>query len=667
MNKNEAEKRIEKLRTVIEHHRYLYHVRDTQEITDAALDSLKKELKELEDAYPDLITPDSPTQRVGGEPLPQFEKIRHAVLQWSFDDAFTTDEMRAFDERVKRVLEKKMGRQVQPEYACELKIDGFKIILTYDEGHLVTAATRGDGTIGENVTANVRTIESIPLRLEKPISIIVEGEIWMSRSEFERLNREQKNEGKPLYANPRNIAAGTIRQLDPKIVAARKLDSFVYDIAKIDDKLPETQERELALIEQLGFKVNKHRAMAHTIEDVIAYWKKWQKRADREPYWVDGVVVKVDKHDYQEALGYTGKAPRFAVAFKFPAEQATTRVIDIVVQVGRTGVLTPVAHLEPVVIAGTTVSRATLHNEDEIKRLGLKIGDTVIIQKAGDIIPDVVEVVTAMRGGDEKSFIFPKKCPACGSSVKRIAGEAAHKCTNPKCSVQTRRALAHFTSRGALNIVGLGPKVIDKLVDAKLVATPADIFELREGDIAVLPGMGEKSAHKLMAHIQVARETTLARLLYGLGIAHVGEETAHDVARELKNVASIERASAEDLERIEGIGNVVAASIAQWFNDKLNRELLRRLSRELSIAPETTVTGKLGGKIFVFTGALVELSRDEARELVRTHGGEVSSSVSANTDFVVAGENPGSKYEDAKRLGVSIISETTFVKMMKER
>ena len=410
MTKGEANERIQKLREVVNHHRYLYHVLDTQEISDAALDSLKKELKDLEDAYPELITPDSPTQRVSGEPLEKFNKVEHVVPQWSFDDAFSKEDIRAFDERVRRVLSKEFDRDINPTYVCELKIDGFKVVCTYEKGILVTAATRGDGKVGEDVTANIKTIESVPLVLQEKESVVVEGEVWMPKKEFERINKEREKEGEPLYANPRNVAAGTIRQLDARIVAERNLEIFFYDLVRrSDEQLPDTQIEELEFMRVLGFKTNKHTKQMDSIDEVIKYWQSWEKKKDKQSYLVDGVVVKVNERSYQEALGYTGKSPRFAIAFKFAAEEATTVVEDISLQVGRTGVLTPVAHLRPVLVAGSTVARATLHNEDEIARLGLKIGDTVIIQKAGDIIPDVVRVLTDLRQGTEKNFVFSER------------------------------------------------------------------------------------------------------------------------------------------------------------------------------------------------------------------------------------------------------------------
>lgn len=661
----EIRERIAELRKTINHHRYLYHVLDRQEISDAALDSLKYELANIEKQYPELITPDSPTQRVAGAPLDKFEKIVHVVPQWSFDDAFTEEDIRAFDERVKRMIAKELGSEHKPTYTVELKIDGFKIVLTYVRGVLTTAATRGDGRVGENVTQNVRTIESIPLQLQEEVDIIVEGEIWLGRKDFDALNREREKMGEPLYANPRNVAAGSIRQLDAKEVASRNLQAFIYDIAQ-SETTPDTQFDELSRIKELGFKVNAHFEHADTIEDVIAFWKKWQKRAPKEEYWLDGVVVKVNERRYQEALGYTGKGPRFAIAFKFPAEQVTTVIEDIQLQVGRTGVLTPVAHLKPVRVAGTLVARATLHNEDQIKRLDARVGDTVILQKAGDVIPEVLSVLTELRPKTAKPYQFPKKCPVCGSAIERIDGEAAYRCTNPDCFARRERSLHHFVSKHALDIRGLGPQIVDLLIEEGLVASPADFFDLTVDDIAALPRMGAKSAENLIAGIAAARKVPLARLLTGLGIPQVGEETAEDVARHFGTITKIRAASKEQLAEIPGVGQVVAEALFEWFSSKNNAKLVDELLERITVvAPERLQSKALSGKTFVLTGTLATMSRDEAKDAIKIRGGSVAGSVSKNTNFVVAGSEPGSKYDDAVKLGVPILSEDQFKKLLK--
>ncbi len=665
----EVRERVMKLREAIDYHRRLYHVEDRSEISPEALDALKHELAEVEGRYPELVTPDSPTQRVAGEPLAEFVKVRHRVPQWSFNDAFSEEEIREFDARVKRFLKQATGKAEHPTYACELKIDGLKVVLTYERGRLVTAATRGDGEVGEDVTANVRTIDSVPLVLERPVSAIVEGEVWMGKETLAGLNRERKRASEPPFANPRNLAAGSIRQLDPKVAASRKLDSFVYDIAQLDGAVPGTQVGELELVRALGFKVNRHFRKAEHIDDAIEFWREWQKRAPREDYLVDGIVIKVNERRYQELLGYTGKAPRFAIAFKFPAEQTTTVVTDIVLQVGRTGVLTPVAHLRPVSVAGSTVSRATLHNEDQIARLDVRVGDTVILQKAGDVIPEIVGVVREMRTGKEKPYVFPKKVPACGGdgSIERVPGMAAWRCVARDSFAQRLRRLYHFVGKHAFDVDGLGPKIIDLLVEHGLVSTADDIFTLEKGDLEALPRFAEQSAENLLRAIERARSVEFHRFLVALSIDHVGEETARILAERFRTVERLARASADDLERISGIGAVVANSIRAWFILAENRALLARLTREVrvrKVARAVGAQGKLAGKTFVLTGSLGALSRDEAKARIRALGGSVVESVSKKTSFVVAGEEPGSKLRRAEALGVPVMSPRAFLKMV---
>jgi len=674
MNKGEVKKRIEQLTDTISKHRYSYHVLDRQEISDAALDSLKHELTQLESEYPEFMQADSPSLRVGGKPLPEFKKVQHNVRQWSFDDAFNEEEIKKWEERNLKII-----RNSALSYVCELKIDGFKIVLTYKKGLLVQAATRGDGKVGEDVTENVKTIESIPLSLEKSVDIIVEGEIWLSKKEFERINKEQTKNGFALYANPRNLAAGAIRQLDPKIVASRKLSSFIYDIAQfgtwkpgfqVETRFPKTQEEELKLLSELGFKVNQNYKKVKDIEEVIEYWKYWQSRKDKEKYLIDGVAVKVNEHELQKKLGYTGKSPRFAIAFKFSAEQVTTVVEDIQVQVGRTGTLTPVAHLKPVFVAGSTVARATLHNEDEIKRLDVRVGDTVILEKAGDVIPDIIKVLTEFRPKSSKPYIFPKKCPVCDSEVKRDEDKAAHKCTNKFCPARDLRRLYHFVSRRAMDIDGLGPKIIDLLVENNLLSDFADIYELKQGDIEVLPRMGELSAKNLITAIDKSRNTTLAKFVYALGILNVGEETAIDLATHLDSLSKLMQVSIEELTNIEGVGDVVAQSICDYFAEKKNMRLLQKLLTHIHIQKPSTnylapSTSSLTGKTFVLTGTLENMSRDEAKERIRTLGGNVSGSVSKKTDYVVAGVDSGSKHDKAKKLGLRILTEKEFLDLVK--
>ena len=665
----DIKERYEKLKKAIDRYRYLYHVEDKEEISQQALDSLKNELSKLEEEYPQLITSDSPSQRVAGEPLKEFKKVKHKVAQWSFNDAFDEEDIKNFDERVKRFLKTETSKDIDPTYTCELKIDGLKVVFEYEKGELKTAATRGDGKVGEDVTLNIRTIESIPLKLEKQVNMIVEGEVWLGKKSLESINKKRKKIGEPAFANPRNAAAGSIRQLDPKVVADRNLDSFIYDIALSDEEVPDTQFEELKSLQKLGFKVNKNFTFCKNIGEAIEFWKKWKNKALKEDYLVDGIVIKVNEREYQEAIGYTGKAPRFAIAFKFPAEQVTTVVDDIVLQVGRTGVLTPVAHLRPVSVAGSTVSRATLHNEDEIKRLDVRVGDTVILQKAGDVIPDIVSVLKEMRTGKEKEYVFPKKVSACGGdgSVERIPGQAAYRCVNKNSFTQQERKFAYFVSKKAFNIDGLGPQIIAKLLEKNLISEFDDIFTLKKGDLLELEGFAEKSADNLLSEIEQAKNIELAQFLISLSIDQVGEETAYDLAEHFNTLEKIQNASKEEFEVISGVGGVVAHSIFIWFKNKDNKELIKRLLKHVQIqgSPLDTAQGRpLDGKTFVLTGTLENMSRDEAKIKIRKLGGNISSSVSKNTSYVVAGKDPGSKYDDAQKLGVKILDEAEFVKLI---
>ena len=665
-----AKKRAAQLRGAINRYRYSYHALDKEEISSEALDSLKYELVMLEEKYPGLKTADSPSIRIGGVPIAKFKKVRHEVSQWSFNDAFSEEDIRDFDKRVKKLLKESFKKDVYPTYACELKIDGLKVVLTYKNGIFFQAATRGDGIIGEDVTHNVKTIESVPLTLRQKKDIIVEGEVWLGKKELQRINREREKKGEALFANPRNVAAGSIRQLDPKTAAGRKLDSFIYDVAFFEDEVPKTQIEELQLLKNLGFKVNQHFIQCKNIEDVVGFWERWRGSASREDYLVDGVVIKVNEKKYQDALGYTGKAPRFAIAFKFPAEQVTTVVEDIVLQIGRTGVLTPVAHLRSVSVAGSTVSRATLHNEDEIKRLDVRIGDTVIIQKAGDVIPDIVKVLKEMRTGKEKEYHFPTHVPECGGDgrVERVSGMAAYRCANKKSFAQIRRKFHYFVSKRAFNIEGLGPKIINLFLEKNLIISYDDIFTLERGDILGLSGFQEKSVSNLLLAIEKSKKVSLERFLIALSIDHVGEETAVLVAEEFGTLEEIKHATKEALLRVSGIGPIVAESIVSWFKDKSNQALLKRLLREVKLfsgrKKKGIASGAFEGKTFVLTGTLTSMTRDEAKEKIRERGGNISSSVSAQTDFVVVGENPGSKHDDAKKLGVRVLSEKEFLALL---
>ncbi|MGB9848012.1 MAG: NAD-dependent DNA ligase LigA [Minisyncoccia bacterium] len=697
MNKEEAKKRIEKLRQEINYHRYLYHVLDKEEISPEALDSLKKELFDLEQQFPDLITPDSPTQRVGGEPLKEFKKVKHPKPMLSFNDVFSEEDLRAWEKRFLDFLGSRVHHS-EKFYYCELKFDGLAMEFHYDDGLFVCGATRGDGYIGEDVTQNIKTIEAVPLRLfdkeqvietlkkeklfhvvEKiqknfPKKIVARGEVIMHKKELERLNQEQIKKGLKPFANPRNAAAGSVRQLDPKITAARKLDSYAYSL--VTDFGQKTHEEEHIILRALGFKVNPYSQPAKDLEEVIEYHKYWSKNREKLPYEIDGIVVILNNEEDFERAGYVGKAPRAAIAYKFALKQATTIVKDIIVQVGRTGVLTPVAILEPVNVGGVTISRSTLHNFEEIKRLGLKIGDTVIVGRAGDVIPQIIQVLPHLRTGREKEFQIPKKCPMCGSPIIKDEEGIIYRCSNKKCFAITRRALYHFVSKPAFDIVGLGPKIIDRLLEEGLIRDAADLFNLKEGDLAVLERFGEKSAENIIRAINQRRKIDLARFIYALGILHVGEETAgvlamnllkskRDITKPTDLLDAMKNFSVEDLEAIEDIGPKVALSIKNWFEEKNNQKFLEKLDNaNIEITKPAIASSKLKGKIFVLTGTLDSMSREEAKERIKRLGGRVASSVSKHTDFVVVGKDPGSKYEKAQSLGVKIIDEQEFLKML---
>ena len=685
--------RLNKLKNTIEHHRQLYHSLDKPEITDEAYDSLVKELESIEEKYPELRDANSPSQRVGGAPLKEFKKVRHEVAQWSFDDVFDREELKKWDEKVKNFATKS-GLKDKIEYCCELKIDGLKIILTYKDGKLVQGATRGDGTIGEDVTQNIRTIRAVPLELKKNYGtnnlavedLIAVGEAWMSVKDLEDINEERLKNEEQVFANTRNLAAGSIRQLDPKVTASRKLDAFIYDIDRIGGasaSLPETQSGELGLLAKLGFQTNPHFKVCSDLDAVQKYYETWTKKRHDLPYQLDGIVIKVNSRKVQEALGYTGKSPRWGVAYKFPAEQVTTVLEDIIFQIGRTGVVTPVAVLKPVRVAGSTVSRATLHNEDEIKRLDVRLGDTVILQKAGDVIPDIVSVVKDLRPAKSKAFVWPTHIAACGGDgrIERIPGQAAWKCVVTDSLEQHKRKLYYFTSKKCFDIDGLGPKIIDLLLEHGVISSYDDIFMITREDLLALPRFAEKSADNLIASVAKAREIILPKFLASLSIPQVGEETAYDLAKHFGDVESLMRASREDFLSIYGVGEVVADSLVAWFKNSDNKELLRRLLKYVKIVRESGGTGSpaglgsvasassegknLEGQTFVFTGTLPTLERDVAQATVRRLGGNVSSSVSSKTSYVVAGEEAGSKLDKARELGVEIISEAEFLKLVK--
>ena len=665
MNKAEVKKRIEKLKKLINHHRYLYHVLDRQEISDAALDSLKKELFDLEQKYPEFVTPDSPTQRVGGRPLKKFEKVKHSQPMLSFNDAFSEEDMKDWEERIKKLLTPEEIEKLN--YFCELKFDGLAIELIYKNGILETGSTRGDGIIGENVTQNIKTIESIPLRLRtKKGEVIVRGEAIIFKKDFLRMNKMREEADLPVYANPRNVAAGSIRQLDPKITAQRRLTFFAYDL--VSDLGQTTHQEEHKILKDLGFKVNSYSKFCKDLKQVFEFREQWKRDREKLEYEIDGIVAIVNENKIFQKLGTVGKAPRGAIAYKFPLKQAETIIENIKIQVGRTGAVTPVACLKPVEIGGTTISRATLHNEDEIKRLGVKIGDTVIVGRAGDVIPEVVKVLKELRTGKEKVFRMPKVCPFCGTKLVRPAGEVIWRCPNPDCQARQRRYLYHFVSKGAFDIDGLGPKIVDQLFENNLISDPADIFQLKEGDLMPLEGFAEKAAKNLINSINSKKEINFGRFIYALGIKEVGEQTAQDLANYFKDLKELKEASLEKLMGIKDIGPETAKSIYNWFLQKKNFALLEKLKKAgVKIKYHKTVPfvrkglSEITGKTFVLTGSLSSLTREEAKEKIRNLGGRVSSIVSRNTDFLVLGKEPGSKLQKAKKLGVKIIDEKTFL------
>ena len=689
MDAKNAKQRIKKLKKEIDHHRYLYHVLDRQEISDAALDSLKHELVRIEQKFPRFITVDSPTQRVGGEPLRGFVKVGHGTPMLSLEDVFTPEE---FQEWIKRIQKLLPSRKI--DFFSELKIDGFAISLVYKKGVLNVGSTRGDGKTGEDVTQNIKTIEAIPLRLEirgsiknpvilralenvtKKGTIEIRGEVFMTKKAFKEVNKEQEKKGLSAYANPRNTAAGSVRQLDPSVPASRNLSFLAYGI--VGSFGQKTHEEEHEICRALGFKTDRYAQCRKDAKGVIAFWRKIKDIREKLGYEIDGVVVNVNSNKLFDELGAVGKAPRGSIAFKFPGKEATTLVEDIRVQIGRTGVLTPVAVLKPVKVGGVTVTRATLHNMDEIERLGVRIGDTVIVQRAGDVIPDIVKVLPKLRTGNEKSFVMPRTF--CGQRVVRPKGEVLHRILHPeKCSLVRRERIYHFISRKAFDVRGLGPKIVDELFDEGLIEDAADIFYLTEGDLMPLARFAEKSSKNLVEAIWSSKKISLSRFIFALGIPHVGEETALLITHFLSEKGKIINTPGsllsvtksllrEDWQAIEGIGPEVAESIYDFFHDKTQPKFIKKLDESsIRVTQELAHSSrKLEGKNFVFTGALSSLARDEAKEGVRSLGGGISSSISKNTDFVVAGKDPGSKYSKAKKLGVKILTEKEFLKMIQK-
>jgi len=672
MTEHESAVRAEKLRIAIADLRYKYHVTNDPTVTDTVYSSLMDELRRLEAEFPSLKIADSPTQRVGGRALDQFQKVKHAVTQWSFEDAFDEEDIAAFDTRVQKLIAENEGTLGAPEYCVELKIDGIHIVLTYEEGKLITAATRGDGVVGEDVTENIKTIQSIPLTLKKPVSIVVEGEVWMPTRVFNELNEARDAAGEQRFANPRNAAAGAVRQLDPSVAASRRLEAFLYDISAIQDGLtePSSQTAELATLRDLGFQVNDEWRLCGSVADIMAMWSEWKGRDNKTlPYWVDGLVIKLNERELQKRLGYTGKAPRWGIAFKFPAEEATTVVEKVVWQVGRTKVITPVAHLRPVSVAGTTVSHATLHNMDEIERLGLRVGDTVVIEKAGDIIPKIKLVLEALRTGAEKKIDAPTACPVCGAQTSRTEGEVATYCTNQKCEGSQKEAISHFVGRGRFDIDGLGEKIVEQLINEGLISVAADLFELTYDDVVGLDRFAPVSAKNLIESIEKAKHVTLDRFIYALGIRHVGEESAVRLAKKFGTLDAFLAATLDDLQLVDGVGDVMAQSIFDFVSDEAHRKQIARMV-ELGVtvlSPAQGVVGRLSGTTFLFTGTLATMARSDAAAKVKELGAEVTDTISKKVTHLVVGADAGSKEEKAKKMGIPRLTEAEFLAILDEK
>jgi DNA ligase (NAD+) len=662
-SREQAAQRIKKLREEITYHERKYYVDNDPQISDAEFDKLVRELQDIEGRFPDLITPESPTQRVGEKPAEGFPTVTHSLPMLSLDNCFSVEELRDFEERIRRLLpEEKI------EYVAELKIDGLSISVLYRKGKFSQAVTRGDGLRGDDVTSNVKTIHSLPLAISDQRNIEVRGEVFLPFASFRKINRAQEDQGRPVFANPRNAAAGSIRLLDPKEVGRRQLDVFVYYLYANEREMP-TQWECLGKLRELGFKTNPHSRYCRTLQEVIDFWEEWREKRDGLDYDVDGIVIKVNSAAQRATLGTTAKSPRWAISFKFPARQATTRIREIRVQVGRTGALTPVAILEPVKLSGTTITRSTLHNEDEIERKDIRVGDRVLIERSGDVIPRVVAVMKERRTGKEKKFDFPKHCPVCGSAAFRPEGEVISRCTNPSCPAKLRESLLHFSWRRAMNIEGLGEALVDQLIDKKLVRAIPDIYRLRYEDLVSLERMGPKSSHNLLSEIENSKKRDLAAFVFALGIRHVGEQLARILADHFGTLDALATASAEDLIQVEDVGPTVAESVVFFFAQPENIELLRRLREAgLDFRPEAKKGGPkpLAGRTFVLTGTLEKFERDEAKERIERQGGKVASSVSNRTDYLVVGESPGSKLSKARKLGVAILTEQEFRKLIGE-
>jgi DNA ligase (NAD+) len=661
LSREQAARRIQKLREEITHHEKKYYIDNDPQISDAEFDRLVRELQDIEGRFPDLITPESPTQRVGEKPAEGFVSVTHSLPMLSLDNCFSGEELRDFEERIQKLLP---GEKI--EYVAELKIDGLSISVIYRNGKFAQAVTRGDGFRGDDVTANVKTIHSLPLVIPDRRDIEVRGEIYLPFESFRKINREQEDQGKAAFANPRNAAAGSIRLLDPKEVGRRRLDAFLYYLYSNGREMP-TQWEGLAALREMGFKTNPHSRYCRTLQDVIGFWEEWREKRDGLDYDVDGIVIKVNSLAQRAALGTTAKSPRWAISFKFPARQATTRIKEIRVQVGRTGALTPVAVLEPVKLSGTTISRSTLHNEDEIARKDVRVGDWVLIERSGDVIPRVVSVMKERRTGKEKTFDFPKRCPVCGAAAFRPEGEVMSRCTNPSCPAKLRESLLHYSWRRAMNIEGLGEALVDQLIEKNLVRAIPDLYSLRFEDLEGLERMGPKSSRNLLSEIENSKQRDLSAFIFALGIRHVGERLARTLAEHFGKLDTLAAASEEQLLQVEDVGPTVAESIVFFFRQPENIGLLRRLKEAgLNLKSETPQGGPkaLAGRTFVLTGTLESFDRDEAKERIERQGGKVVSSVSSKTDYLVVGESPGSKLYKARELGVAILDEREFLKLV---
>ncbi|KGX90227.1 DNA ligase LigA [Pontibacillus halophilus JSM 076056 = DSM 19796] len=665
MTKDEANVRINELRDLLERYNREYHELDQPSVPDSEYDARLRELIELEEAHPDLLTPDSPSQRVGGEPLDAFQKVQHAIPMLSLGNAFNEDELRDFDRRVRE------GTDEDIQYVCELKIDGLAVSLRYENGQFIRGATRGDGTTGEDITKNLKTIKSIPLRISEDETIEVRGEAFMPHRSFLALNEVREQDGVEVFANPRNAAAGSLRQLDPKIAANRNLDIFLYGAGEWEAGEFDTHSERLQYMKQLGLKTNPEWRSCKDIDEVIQYVNEWTEKRSELNYEIDGIVIKVDSLDAQEELGFTAKSPRFATAYKFPAEEKITKLIRIELNVGRTGVVTPTAVLEPVQVAGTTVQRASLHNEDLIREKDIRIGDTVVIKKAGDIIPEVVRVVDEERTGEEEEFFMPEHCPECGTELVRLEEEVALRCMNPNCPAQLREALIHFVSRNAMNIDGLGEKVIAQLFLNDLVHDISDLYKLQKDQLLELDRMGEKSATKLLQAIETSKQNSLEKLLFGLGIRFVGSKAAQVLAQQFETMDRLKEATVEELVAVEDIGEKMAESIRLYFERPQVEELIQELtSLGLNMnylgrkKAEVVEDSAVSGKTVVVTGKMESFSRNEIKEQLAALGAKVTSSVSAKTDLLVAGEDAGSKYEKAQELGIEIWDEARLKEVL---